>query len=335
MIWLTWRQLRVQAIAGAAVIALALAAVLISWGQVSELASSSGYAGCTAATCGSAAATFVAQVHEQAFYLVYVGAGAALLLVPALVGAFWGAPMVARELESGTYRMVFSQSVSRHRWLLVKLVLVAGAVAVGAGLLSLLLTRWAHLIDAANGDRVTPLVFPVRGLVPVGYAVAGFVIGVTLGLVLRRTLAAMAVTLLVVVGLQVAAPLLFRPWLAGPVGTVSALNVADLDGIGMNSTGKMHLEAEPTFEGAWILSNKVIGSDGKPFEGPADLTKCGPKGSFEDCQQWLKGQNLQVRMSYVPASKFWTVQWREFGVLVALAAALTVFALWWIRRKLV
>lgn len=336
MIWLTWRQLRVQAIAGAAVIAVALAAVLITWAQVSDLASSSGYAGCAGTACAAAAKNFLDSLHEDAFYLVYMGAGATLLLAPALVGAFWGAPMVARELESGTYRMIFSQSVSRGRWLLAKLGLGALAVVTGAGLLSLLLTRWAHLIDAANDNRITPLVFPVRGVVPVGYAVVGFVVGLTLGLVLRRTLVAMAVTLLVVIGLQVAAPLVFRPWLAQPTETVAALNVEELDGIGMNvDTGRMHLRVQSSLAGAWVLTSTVLGSDGKSFEGPAEPTKCGPKAGFDVCQDWLKSQNLQVRMSYVPGGKFWALQWREFGFLVLLAGVLSAFSLWWIRKKLV
>jgi ABC-type transport system involved in multi-copper enzyme maturation permease subunit len=336
MIWLTWRQFRVQAITGAALLVLVLAAVLISWGQVSDLASSSGYAGCAGTACAAAAETFLDALQETASRLVYLGTIAALFLAPALVGVFWGAPTVARELESGTYRMIFSQSVSRGRWLLAKLGLGAAAVVAGVGLLSLLLTRWAHLIDQAAGNRITPLIFPGRGLVPVGYAAAGFVIGVTLGLVLRRTVVAMAVTLMVVAGLQVVAPLVVRPWLAQPISTVTALNVGDLDGIGMNvETGDMHLRVQSSINGAWVLQNTVLGADGKSFVGPADLTKCGPRAGFETCQEWLKSQNLQVRMAYVPGAKFWTVQWREFGLLVALTTLLSLFALWWIRRKLV
>lgn len=336
MIWLTWRQFRVQAIAGAALLVLALAAVLSSWSQVNALASSSGFAGCSGQACGAAATTFLDGLHAGVLELIYMGTLGALFLVPALAGVFWGAPTVARELESGTYRMVFSQSVSRRKWLLAKLGLGAAAVVIGVGLLSLLLTRWAHLIDAANGDRITPLVFAGRGLVPVGYAAAGFVIGVTLGLVLRRTVVAMAVTLLVVAGLQIAAPLVFRPWLAQPISTVAALNVEDLDGIGMSvETGQMHLRANPSVTDAWVLENVVLGPDGKSFKGPADLTKCGPKAGFETCQTWLKSQNLQVRMSYIPGSKFWTVQWREFGLLVVFTALLAMFSLWWIRKRLV
>ncbi|BCY07738.1 ABC transporter permease subunit [Actinoplanes sp. L3-i22] len=337
MIWLTWRQFRIQAIAGAVLLVLLVAAVLISWREVADLASSTGYTGCSGAACVEAAKTFRFEVSGGLPSAVYNAATAALFLAPALIGVFWGAPTVARELESGTYRMIFSQSVGRGRWLLVKLAFGASAVVLGVGLLSLLLTWWAGRIDAAGGDRLTPLVFPGRGVVPIAYAAAGFVIGVTLGLVLRRTVVAMAVTLLVVIGLQVAAPLVFRPLLAGVTVSVAALDpTKDLDGIGMNpDTGVMHLQADPKIPGAWILSSSVLGADGKPFTGPADLTKCGPKGSFENCTDWLRTQNLSVRIRYVPAGKFWTVQWREFALLAGLTLVLSALSMWWIRRKLV
>ena len=47
-----------------------------------------------------------------------------VLVVPALIGMFWGAPLIAHELETGTFRLAWTQSVSRRRWLLVKMGLV-------------------------------------------------------------------------------------------------------------------------------------------------------------------------------------------------------------------
>jgi len=42
------------------------------------------------------------------------------LATPALLGIFWGAPLIARELETGTCRLAWNQSVTRTRWLTVK-----------------------------------------------------------------------------------------------------------------------------------------------------------------------------------------------------------------------
>ena len=41
--------------------------------------------------------------------------------MPALIGAFWGAPLITREFEAGTFRLAWNQSVTRARWLAIKL----------------------------------------------------------------------------------------------------------------------------------------------------------------------------------------------------------------------
>ena len=65
-----------------------------------------------------------------------------------VVGVFWGAPMIARELEAGTSRLVWTQSVTRTRWLATKLG-VAGVGAAVVGLVGLVLTWWCAPIDDA------------------------------------------------------------------------------------------------------------------------------------------------------------------------------------------
>ena len=132
--------------------------------------------------------------------------------MPALIGVFWGAPLVARELETGTYRLAWNQSVTRTRWLAVKLGLIGLAAMAAAGLLSLMVTWWSSPIDqalAARGpqraqrrNRFAPLLFGARGIVPIGYAAFAFALGVTVGVLIRRTLPAMATTLAVFVAVR-------------------------------------------------------------------------------------------------------------------------------------
>jgi len=102
-------------------------------------------------------------------------------------------------------------------------------------------------------------------------------------------------------------------------------------------TGQMTIHVEPDLRGDWVLSSTVITSSGTEFTGPADMTQCGPLAprDRDACPRWLEKQNLSLKVVHVPGSKFWTLQWREFGVLVAMTAALSVFSLWWIRRRLV
>src|SRR5689334_3151653 len=115
MTWLTWRQLRlpvavVYALVGAACVWLALTGP-----ELARLARTSDD-------------LFGALTSTDR--LLFNGGIAVLALAPALLGVFWGAPLVARELESGTYRLDWNQSATRGRWLATKLVVTVAATAV-------------------------------------------------------------------------------------------------------------------------------------------------------------------------------------------------------------
>ena len=109
---------------------------------------------------------------------------------------FWGAPLLGRELETGTFRLVWTQSITRRRWLLVKIALVGLTSIVIAGALSLIVT-WQHApVEAVVMNRIAPGVFDARGFAAAGYAAFAFTVGLTIGALLRRTLPAMAATLI-------------------------------------------------------------------------------------------------------------------------------------------
>ena len=82
--------------------------------------------------------------------------GVLVIVVPGIIGIFWGAPLVARELETGTFRLAWTQSVTRTRWLAVKLAVVGLASMAVAGLLSLMVTWWASPLDRVNVEPVLP-----------------------------------------------------------------------------------------------------------------------------------------------------------------------------------
>ena len=148
----------------------------------------------TVATCGthgdctSATATFLSNDR------LLQDLGNVVIALPAIIGVFWGAPLVAHELETGTHRLVWTQSVTRTRWFAVKLGLGGVASMAAAGLFSLMMTWWSSPIDRINGNRFTS-VFDQRGIVPIGYAAFAFALGVLAGVLIRRTLPAMATAL--------------------------------------------------------------------------------------------------------------------------------------------
>ncbi len=199
MTWVAWRQTRSAAVT-LAVAAATLAAYLVLAGlHARSVFHTHAIAGCLGIQntqnmrCLSAIDDFT-QLTSNAGS---AGGGALLLylnLVPALLGAFLGAPLLTREFEHRTHRLAWTQSVTRTRWLTTRL-LVTGAVAVVAELaLSAAITFARAPIDRLNG-HFTPDSFNLEGLTPIGQAVLAFVLGVTAGAALRRTLPAMAVTL--------------------------------------------------------------------------------------------------------------------------------------------
>ena len=117
MIWLTWRQFRAQAVA--AITALATFGLLLAATepQLAGMYRDSGITGCQS-SCGQLANNFLFQVGATTFYpVVYLLGMAGVVAVPAVIGVFWGAPLIAREFETGTYRLAWTQSATRTRWL--------------------------------------------------------------------------------------------------------------------------------------------------------------------------------------------------------------------------
>jgi hypothetical protein len=332
MIWFTWRQVRSQTVIAAAGLAALGVLLLITARITTEL-----YADVAAchSDCDSAVTVFLARFRDSAAFPAYLTALGAAYVLPALIGIFWGAPLIARELETGTYRLAWNQSVTRTRWLAVKLAVGCAIAATSTGLLSWAVTVWFHRVDTASQDRMTPLLFGSRGIVPVAYALFAFLLGVTTGILLRRVVPAMATTLTVYVAAVVAMPLWVRAHLVPAEHETTALDPQNLQGISISGNSGTMAVFGQEMENAWTVSNRTITSAGTTFTGPADLTKCGPSGSPTECGQWLGSLGLRQDVRYHPASHFWALQWAETGIFIGLAALLTAFCFWWIRRRVV
>lgn len=217
MIWLTWRQYRVQTLAALAVLAAIAIFLVVTGLQMREVYDST-VAGC-GSDCEPAKNALVVEYQTLTYYVTSL-----LLATPGIIGIFWGAPLIARELETGTHRLIWNQSISRGRWLLVKLGAV-GLIAVAVtGVLSLLVTWWAGPIDRVNLDRFTALMFSGRGVVPLGYAAFAFTLGASAGLLIRRTVPAMAATLAAFLAVQIFVPFAIRPHFVAPEHTDVALS---------------------------------------------------------------------------------------------------------------
>ncbi|RKR92154.1 hypothetical protein BDK92_6588 [Micromonospora pisi] len=328
MIWLTWRQFRAQALTASGVLA-ALAVYLLFLG----LAIRNSHADLTDCPNVAGCSINVAMSDFKHQYSPFLGlTGALLIAVPAIIGTFWGAPLITRELETGTHRLVWNQSVTRTYWLAVKLVIVALASAVVTGALSLLLTWAASPYDALLGDRFNAFSFATRNIAPLGYAVFAFILGTTVGLIVRRTLPAMAITLAVFATFQILVPAVVRPHVIPPVTeqvafTTEALQQAD--GLGI-SDGAVQLVGY-TVPGAWVLSNTILRNAAGERISRGDLEDC-MRGNLRRDAECLEAKNLHFTVSYQPADRYWTFQWLELAVFLLLAGLLAGFAFWRIPR---
>ncbi|MGP4030393.1 hypothetical protein [Actinomadura sp. 3N407] len=159
MIWLNWRQFRLQVLAGAVGLAL-IAGYLLYLGMDIRSAHDAYRSRCTDTVgCAQASSQFQGTYRNT---LLFLAAG--LGLIPVVIGAFWGAPLIARELELGTHRLVWNQSVTRRRWLIGRMAFVGLAAMILTGLAALLLTWAASPYDHVASDRFGTVQFGARNI---------------------------------------------------------------------------------------------------------------------------------------------------------------------------
>jgi hypothetical protein len=348
MIRLTWLQFRTQAVTAAAALA-ALAVLLAATGpHMASLYAASGLSTCHGPSCGNLAGSFEAQLQSTATYpALYLLSVVSILLAPAIIGLFWGAPLIARELETGTSALAWNQSVTRTRWLAVKLTAVGlTAMAVTEGL-SLMQAWWAAPLGRAvtygapagalYQGRFTELIFASHGITPLGYAAFAFALGVTAGALIRRTIPAMAVTLAVFAALQIAMPLWIRPHFAPADRTVISATLGNFAGGATGPGGNtltLVATSLPGQFGAWILSSGPVNAAGQPDSTtPAACTAPTIETNPPDFYGCLASQGIREAISYQPASRYWPFQWTETGLYLVLALALSGYCFRRLNRR--
>jgi hypothetical protein len=248
---------------------------------------------------------------------------------------------LTREFEVGTFQLAWTQSVTRARWLAAKLGLGALAAVATAGLFSL--TWWSGPVDTAipfgKGNSITfirlgYLLFPTRGVTPLGYAAFAFALGVTAGVLLRRTVPAMAATLATFLLIQVAWPIWIRPHLIPPAQKFVALTAANIPDAGLTvgpGGSTIIVPNLPSMTGDWIIATQNIDPAGHPFS--VNTVSVCQGNNFQACSNALSSLRLRAVIAYQPASRFWDLQWYETGSYLAAALMLAGFCFWSIRRN--
>ncbi|MFI7518768.1 ABC transporter permease subunit [Micromonospora globbae] len=328
MMWLTWRQHRRQVLVTGAAL-LVLAALMVPTGLMTRNAyADKGLAECVGVLTSAQSTPDRAEACNRALHQFsdQFGSlsmlGVLFLVLPLVVGLFWGAPLVAREVEQGTHRFAWTQGVSRRRWALVKFGFVAVVTTVVAVVYGLGMSWWAApLTQAAEQSRFDVFFFDMQGAVPIGYTLFAVALGVCAGLFWPRMMSAMAVTLGGFVGLRIVLTVLARPhYLPQETRTFPIAGAtADLSA---------------SF-GDWIVEKGIRDASGTMVLSGAQAN-CPPDASEPGgatCRPLVEfGDGAYNWQLYQPADRFWLFQAIETGIFVALAALLLYLAARRIRR---
>jgi hypothetical protein len=321
MAGVTWRQHRF-ALAGAALLLGALAVYL----GIAGLQLHHAYAAAVACHPASSAAC---QGLDSTLDGMdnFLSNGFLLQVLPVLIGAFVGAPVLARELETGSFRFTWTQGFGRWRWAAAKLVLLAVVLIAGAGAFGALLSWYyqpfvgSQSLGLPRTSPFAPGLFDLRGVGFPAWTLAAFAIGALAGMLIRRVVPAIAATLAVYAGLAFAAGGFLREHYLTPLLTS---NYSSLPA------------------NAWVVSQWWT-KDGRVAFGdfpPANLLNqvCPPlpAGKGGPSQGWgpcLVQHGYAQWTSYQPTSRFWPFQWIEGGWLIALSALLIAATIWLVHRR--
>ena len=327
MIWLTWHQHRREAQLGGLILLFALALLALSGSVAYSTADKLGLAAChvgasDSAACGTSFTAFMQQFLSVSIYVAY-----ALAILPALLGVFVGAPLLAREVEQETHVLVWTQSITRLRWFAAEAGWIAAVSLVAAAALAALAAWWHRPFDVIFGSGIWHF-FDVFGLVPVAYALFALVLGLAAGTVIQRTVPAMAATLLAFTALRVAITQ-WRPWFRPPVMHEATFGKPgfpqDALQVGLYWVDRTNHQVP------YERINEVIQ---QAF--PGSIAQSGAIGlnsnNAASIGRYLNSQGFHYIAAYQPFDRFWTFQAIEAGIFMAGALLLAALTVWWLDR---
>jgi uncharacterized membrane protein len=318
MTWVGWRQQRVETLIAAVMLAV-LAGIAIPVG--SHMASV--YAHDHLSGCAGSASSVACSVSIASFLVRFSGLNILFIwstIVPALAAILFAAPFVL-DLDNGTYRLYWTQSITRRRWIGTKLALgVAASVAVAICLVAL--ATWSRApLDHLDG-RMGANAYDAEGIVPIAYALFVFGVAVAIGALWRRTVPA----LLVAFGVYIVGRAFMDSWLRQRL-------------LSPVKTTWLAKGSGPNLNQALVINQFISTKSGHPLAGPAHAGPCfhsaGALFSRTSvcAQPYPRGAHVYMTAVYQPASRFWSLQGLEFGIVAGIGLLLILAAAWWTQRR--
>ncbi|MFG2982286.1 transporter [Streptomyces sp. NPDC048258] len=312
VLWLAWRQQRLMIATGTVVLIALTAWVVHMRSEMMTLIDAYGFVPCKGWNGGcESVGTFLVLDHSTGPIRALGTLGLAL---PALIGVFWGAPLLGREMETGTFKLALTQGVSGRRWFaarfgLAALFAVIAAVQIGA----LVAWWWSPVSNTLDGLYwYDAYIYNATGPASVACALFGLAVGTAVGLLVRRTLPAMAVTFAAIGTATVLTRFLRSSWI-DPESRITP---------GMTP--------KRTVGSAWSTGEfGYLAPDGREHD--INTPVCQTSG--EELRQCMAEHGFIARYHKVyPSSDFWTFQWIETVLYLGVAAALVALVLFVLRR---
>ena len=320
MIWVSWRLQRTEVLIAAAIFAL-LAALLVPTGiEIASAYHQDGLSACLSQNasdgCNQAIDAFTSRFDRLRSLIAW------LTIIPGLIGVLLAAPFVL-ELENGTYRLAWTQSITRRRWIASKLGLSI-VVALLAALALAVLETWWHAPFVRLEGRMDNSVYDSEGTVVFGYTLFALGLALAVGAVWRRTVPALVVAFAGYFAARVFVDTWLRQHLVTPLSATWPVLVSAHAGV-------RKIGGKPA-----SLNHALVIS-----QGPSD--KLGHPvsvlGGVCSKAQVISGNCLAQRGGgymhavYEPASRFWLLQGIETAMFGGIALVLIGFAAWWTHER--
>ena len=318
MTWLTWRQHRGEALALVLLVAV-IGVILLVLGLPMHNLFPLGAAHCAVPPLDQACRIGLTQLQRDYDYATPILV--LLNLVPFAIGAFLGAPLLARELEAGTWQLAWTQAVPRMRWLAAKLTALGTLTVLLAVLFSSLISWYRQPLDLFGRFEING--FDVSGTVPLAYALFAFAVATAAGALLRRSLPALAASLATFVAVRATVAVWLRPNYRTPLRIFEAIPT-DSAGASVATNNVQD----------WTLGDGFSDAAGNHLDDVAvSMLDHKAAEAGVDVKTYMHDLGIHRWATYHPADRFWTFQLIETGLFVGLAAILLVLVMWRVKRR--
>lgn len=309
MSWVAWRQQRTETLIAGAILAVLALALVPSGLHMASAYHHDGLASCVGANPGAACDEAIHNFTSRFESLGNLVAWATL--VPGLIGVLLAAPFVL-DLENGTYRLAWTQSITRRRWIANKLGVASAAALVAALGFTVFFTWWRQPLVHLNG-RLDPAAYDSTGTVAAGYVLFALGLALAVGAIWRRAVPALVVAFAAYLGARIFVDTWLRQRLVSPL------------------TVLWHRQEPANLLNAWVLSENPADRFGHPI--PPVLTFCTKAQLSTGHCPALKRAPEYIHAVYIPASRFWELQGIETAMFGGVALALIAVAAWWTHER--